>query len=169
MPHEKFIPWQKIAYWRCNSCGNCCKDYSVVLSFPEWLTIVQTFGPQATFSSVDRLFIKRLEDGSCSFLCNFRGTYLCSLQHMKPNACKIWPFKVLTESKYGEPNQAAFNYGRRKLFIYADSNCSGLKYGNPTWEFSTVTLKEFVGIAMGLQTLQRDSTCRLEGYRMRRF
>jgi Fe-S-cluster containining protein len=76
------------------------------------------------------LFLKRLEDGSCSFLCNFAGNYLCGLQDMKPNACKIWPFKVLADPKYGEPTQAAFDFKGEELFIYADSNCGGLRYGD---------------------------------------
>ncbi len=169
MLHLQFVPWQKIAYWRCNSCGNCCKDYSVVLNFSEWLTLVQTFGPQTTFTGADKFFIKRLGDGSCTFLCNFKGNQLCSLQQMKPNACKIWPFKVLSEPKYGEPNQAVFTFGGKKLFIYADANCCGLRYGNPTWEFSSVTLKEFAKLAMGLQREQYSSTRRVSEYGIRHF
>jgi hypothetical protein len=48
---------------------------------------------------------------------------------MKPEACKLWPFKVLSEPKYGEPNQAAFDYMGNKLYVYADTMCSGLRYG----------------------------------------
>ena len=29
---------------------------------------------------------------------------------MKPDACKVWPFKVLSEAKYGDPNKAAYTY-----------------------------------------------------------
>ncbi len=158
MPPPQFVPWRKISQWRCASCGRCCKDYSVVLNFPEWLAIAHYFGVQTTVSGTDKLFLKRLDDGSCSFLCNFAGNYLCSLQHMKPNACKIWPFKVLADPKYGEPKQAAFNFAGKKLYIYADSNCGGLRYGDPTWEFSTMTLREFVGIALGFCKWQRNST-----------
>ncbi len=165
----QFVPWKKIAYWRCTSCGRCCKDYSVVLSFPEWLNIIQIFGPQTTLAGADKLFVKRLDDGRCAFLCSFRDFYLCSLQHMKPSACKIWPFKVLGEPKYGEPDQAVFDLGKRRFFIYADSNCDGLVYGNPRWEFSSVTLKEFVGIATGLQNVQRSSTRIGNGLEIRRF
>jgi len=154
----QFVPWRHISTWRCTSCGNCCKDYSVVLNFPEWLQITQTFGAQTTTASINNLFLKRVDDGSCTFLCKFRGSYLCGLQSMKPKACKIWPFKILGEPKYGDPDHAVFNFAGKNLYIYADTNCHGLRYGNPTWEFSMVTLKEFAGIALGVYNSQRSST-----------
>ncbi len=169
MPQNRFIPWRRISHWQCTSCGNCCKDYSVVLNFPEWLNITHTFGSQTTVTGLDRLFLKRLDDGSCAFLCNFAGRYLCSLQNMKPSACKVWPFKVLPEPKFGETNQASYDFGGKKLYIYADANCAGLKYGEPNWEFSKVTLKEFACIALGLRVFQHDSTRNENSYRPFRF
>lgn len=165
MPAMQFVPWRWISHWRCNSCGRCCKDYSVVLSFPEWLNVTRTFGVQTTVTGFDKLFIKRVDDGSCVFLCRFLGNYLCGLQEMKPNACKIWPFKVLTEPKYGAATQAAFDFAGKRLYIYADFNCCGLVYGTPTWEFSKLTLKEFAGIALGVSNPQHDSTRNLRGLR----
>jgi Fe-S-cluster containining protein len=143
----RFVPWQNIADWKCIACGYCCKLYSVVLGFTEWRRIVKN--------------IKRADDGSCSFLCNFRNTYYCGLQNMKPTACKLWPFKVLSEPKYGQARQAAFNYGGRKLFIYADALCSGLRYGSPTWEFNQQTLREFAELALGTRQTQSKTTSKL--------
>ena len=157
----KFIPWQHIADWKCTACGYCCKLYSVVLGFPEWLRIVKTFGVKTTIAGLDKLYIKRVSDGSCSFLCHFVNTYYCGLQHMKPNACKLWPFKILSEPKYGQANQALFHYGGRKLFIYADSMCSGLRYGSPTWEFNVLTLREFAELALGTCRIQSKTTSKL--------
>jgi Fe-S-cluster containining protein len=154
----QFVPWQNIADWKCNACGYCCKLYSVVLGFPEWLRLVKTFGVESTVPGLDGLYIKRTDDGSCAFLYRFANTYYCGLQHMKPSACKLWPFKVLTEPKYGQPNQAQFNYQGRRLFIYADSMCSGLRYGSPTWEFNFSTLREFVELALGTREVQVKTT-----------
>jgi Fe-S-cluster containining protein len=157
--HEmQFVPWRQIASWRCTTCGNCCKDYSVVLNFPEWINIAQRFGAQYTVTGLDKLLLKRGYDGSCVFLCRFAGTYLCSLQSMKPEACKIWPFKILSEPKYGEAKDAAFDYAGKHLFVYADANCAGLRYGAPSREFTSVTLKEFADIALGICRTQRSST-----------
>jgi len=154
----QFVPWQNIADWNCKSCGYCCKLYSVVLSFPEWLNLSKTFGVETTQADIDRFYIKRVSDGSCAFLCKNQNNYGCGLQSMKPNACKIWPFKVLQEPKYGESNQAAYDYGGLRLFIYGDSMCSGLRYGSPTWEFRNSKVKEFTELALGLREEQYKTT-----------
>jgi Fe-S-cluster containining protein len=154
----QFIPWQNVADWHCKACGYCCKLYTVVINFPEWLNIVKLFGVETTVAGIDRLYIKRCSDGTCSFLCNKANTYFCSLQNMKPEACKIWPFKVLSEPKYGQPKQAAFDYGGAKLYVYVDTMCSGLRYGASTWDFKNVTLREFIEIALGSRQMQHKST-----------
>jgi hypothetical protein len=80
---------------------------------------------------------------------------------MKPNACKLWPFKILLEPKYGQASQALFHYGGRKLFIYADTMCSGIRYGHPTWEFNFLTLREFAELALGIRQVQSKTTSKL--------
>ena len=95
----QFVPWQNVADWHCKACGYCCKLYSVVLGFPEWLNISKSFGIETTVTGLDRFYIKRTSDGSCGFLCNKTNTYYCGLQGMKPEACKIWPFKVSRGTK----------------------------------------------------------------------
>jgi len=153
-----FVPWQNIADWHCKACGICCKLYSVVLAFPEWLRITKTFGLDTTVAGLDRFYIKRATDGSCAFLCNTSHNYFCGLQSMKPEACKLWPFKVLSEPKYGEPNQAAFDYRGNKLYIYADTMCNGLRYGAPTWDFRYTTVREFAELALGVRQVQYKTT-----------
>jgi hypothetical protein len=107
-------------------------------------------------AGLDRFYIKRAHDGSCAFLCNYANNYYCGLQSMKPEACKIWPFKVLSEPKYGDPNQAAYDYHGIRLYVYGDTMCSGLRLGTPTWDFHYTTIKEFAEIALGL----RDAQCK---------
>jgi Fe-S-cluster containining protein len=154
----QFVPWQNVADWHCKACGYCCKLYSVVICFPEWLNISKSFGVETTVTGLDRFYIKRTSDGSCRFLCSKSNNYYCGLQCMKPEACKIWPFKVLAEPKYGEPNQAIFNYMGTKLYVYADAMCNGLRYGTPTWDFRYTTIKEFAELALGIRQLQYKTT-----------
>jgi Fe-S-cluster containining protein len=154
----QFVPWQNIADWRCKACGYCCKLYSVVINPKEWANIAQTFGVQTTVAGQDRLFIKRASDGSCAFLCHDTNNYYCGLQNMKPQACKLWPFKVLGEPKYGEPNRAAYDYGGVRLYVYGDTMCSGLRLGEPTWEFRNTKVKEFTELALGLRDVQYRTT-----------
>ncbi len=156
-----FVPWRYIADWKCVLCGKCCKSYSVVLSFSEWLKIVKNYGVDKTASGVDKLFMKRRSDGSCVFLYNASNVRLCGLQHVKPKACKLWPFRVLSEPKFGYANEAVYPYGGNKFFVYADSVCSGLRYGEPTWEFTNYVLKEFVEIALGRRNGQSKTTANI--------
>ncbi len=154
----QFVPWRHVADWKCISCGECCRLYSVVISFPEWLGIVRNFGVQYTVSDIGRLLLSRRGDGSCAFLGNGRSMPSCCLQHMKPKACKLWPFKVLPRPQFGSPQEAAYVFGQSKLFVYADSMCSGLRLGTPTLDFVNGTLREFVEIAAGLRDLQVKTT-----------
>ncbi|HLN46592.1 MAG TPA: hypothetical protein VK209_12875 [Candidatus Sulfotelmatobacter sp.] len=154
----KFVPWQYISDWKCDMCGDCCRFYSVVIDFNEWLQIVKNFGAEKTAMGLDRFYIKRCNDGSCPFIYKFAGACACMLQNMKPGACKQWPFKVLFEPRYGDANHAQYNYGNLKLFVYADSNCSGLRYGNPRWDFATTTVREFVELTLGKRHAQHKTT-----------
>lgn len=80
---------------------------------------------------------------------------------MKPKACKLWPFKVLSKPEFGYGNEAAYYYGGNKFFIYADSTCRGVRYGKPTREFTSNTLKEFAEIALGLRNNQSKTTANI--------
>jgi len=53
-------------------------------------------------------------------------------------------------------------YGGKTLYIYADSTCTGLIYGRPTWEFTNQTLKEFIEIAMGIRSDQKRSKANVD-------
>ncbi|MEM2104699.1 MAG: YkgJ family cysteine cluster protein [Candidatus Bathyarchaeia archaeon] len=156
-----FVPWQYIADWRCNLCGLCCKAYSVVLNFQEWLKIVKNYGVETTASSLNSFYLKRKSDGSCVFLYKLSNMHLCGLQHMKPTACKLWPFKILTSPKFGYAREAAYPYNGRNLYVYADSTCTGLRYGRPAWELATQTISEFVEIALGIRSDQHKSSANI--------
>ncbi len=159
-----FIPWNNVKSWHCNACGICCKGYDVVLKLPEWLNIVKRFGVEYTAPSMTKLLLKRRADGSCMFLYGTPNASFCSLQNAKPQACKIWPFKVLSEPKYGKPSDAVYHFGDRKLFIYVDSACSGIRYGVPNQEFAYSVIPEFIEIALGVRREQFKSTATPYGY-----
>lgn len=155
------VPWQNIESWNCTACGLCCKGYDVVLDFPEWISIVKTYGVDFTQPGISKFFLKRRNDGLCAFVCNNYGVWLCSLQHMKPIACKLWPFKILDKPKYGRPNEALYDWNNWKLYVYADSSCIGLRWGNPNPEFANSVLPEFVDLALGRYRKQFHSTSKL--------
>lgn len=51
----QFVPWQNIADWHCKACGYCCKLYTVVINFKEWLNIVNRFGADTTIVGLDKM------------------------------------------------------------------------------------------------------------------
>jgi len=157
----QFIPWKYIANWKCISCGDCCKLYSVVLNFEEWLGIVKNYGVERTVSGLDKLFINRNSDGSCSFLNNGSNICTCGLQRRKPRACQLWPFKVLMSPRFGNPSDALYVYHGTPLFVYADSMCRGLRLGRPGFEFANYTVQEFVEIAVGIRRNQLRTTAEI--------
>lgn len=87
---------------------------------------------------------------------------------MKPKACKLWPFKILSIPKFGRPNEAIYKYKNRNFFVYVDPSCMGIRWGKPTPEFTYRTLTELVEIATGLREKQYYSMSRIP-YRPRYF
>lgn len=154
----QIAPWSTVNSWQCNMCGICCRQYDVILKLPEWLGIVKTFGVEYTKSSISSFSLGRRADGSCLFLQRTPTASFCGMQYAKPQACKLWPFKVLDKPKYGRPNEAVYAYGNRKLYVYVDSTCVGVRYGMPAHEFAYSVIPEFVEIALGTCRRQFKST-----------
>jgi Fe-S-cluster containining protein len=155
------VPWRYVENWNCNACGVCCKGFEVVLDFPEWLNIVKTYGADYTVPGLSRLHLKHKSDGTCIFLDNYYGCWACQLQHMKPMACKLWPFKISDKPRYGRPRDAEYPLSSMKLYVYVDPQCVGLRWGTPSPEFISFTLPEFVDLALGQRRKQQYSTARL--------
>ena len=158
----KPVPWRYVKSWNCIACGACCRGFDVVLGYKEWVDIVRRFGIEATQPGITKLYLRKRIDGSCIFLSQLYGTCLCTLQRMKPRACKLWPFKIYTQPKYGKLAQALYSSNGRKLFIYVDPLCKGITWGNPTQDFIEGTLNEFIEIALGLSEKQYYTTAKLE-------
>ena len=154
----RIVPWNTVRSWRCDACGICCEHYQVVLKFPEWLNIVKNFGVEYTAPSINQFLLRKKPDGSCVFLYKTANVSYCSLQNAKPQACKLWPFKVLDKPKYGRPNDAVYYYANRNLFIYVDSACTGVRFGVPTQYFTYSVIPEFIEVALGVRQKQFKST-----------
>ncbi len=158
----QIVPWNRVSSWHCNACGLCCRHYDVVLNFAEWLSIVKHFGVEFTAPDLTKFFLRRRADGSCAFLRDMLNVSFCNLQHAKPQACKLWPFKVLDKPKYGHTNKAIYYYGNRRLFVYVDSVCTGLKFGTPTKELTYSVIPEFIEIVLGIRRKQFKTTSYLQ-------
>jgi hypothetical protein len=155
------IPWRRVKSWNCITCGICCKEFDVALGYKEWTNIIRNFGVGAIKPSVTRLCLGKKGDGTCVFLYYSFGSWLCGLQLDKPRACKLWPFKVLLQPKYGRGSEAIYRFREKDFFLYVDPSCLGLTWGTPTKRFMYETLPEFIEIALGIREKQFYSTCRL--------
>jgi len=152
------VPWSYVSSWRCIGCGVCCKGFDVVLRFNEWLSLVRTYGVGVTTTSINKFYLGKKPDGSCSFLASSGGIWFCGLQNMKPLACKLWPFKVTDKPKYGNPNEALFDFRGRKVYVYIDPTCPEIRWGKPTIQMVHGIIPEFIEIALGLREKQYFST-----------
>jgi len=154
------IPWRYIKSWNCLACGRCCKGFDVVLDFNEWINIVRSYDMGATKPGITKIYLNKKADGTCVFLYKFFNRWICGLQHMKPRACKLWPFRIYKNPKYGRPNEAQFTVWKKKFFIYVDPLCAGIKWGTPG-EFMLKTIREFLEIGLGVRKKQYYSTANI--------
>lgn len=153
----KFIPWRRVKSWQCLGCGDCCR-YTVQLSVKDWVNITRTYGYGMAIQSIGGFYIRKTVDGLCPFLIKSRHRHFCSIQHMKPIACEIWPFKILIEPKYGHSNEAYFTIRNQDFYIYVNPHCHGIVWGKPNTSFINQTLTEFINIRLGFQRKQHYST-----------
>ena len=152
------VPWKYVNSWICNGCGICCKEYEVVLKFEEWLNIIRAYGVNTTKAGLNKFFLGKKNDGTCLFLCRSSFGWLCSLQNMKPAACKIWPFKIAARPLYGRPKESSYDYRGKKVYVYVDPFCPQIRWGQPGSKMVYNIIPEFIEIALGSRRKQMYST-----------
>jgi Fe-S-cluster containining protein len=164
MMWSKPMPWRAVKSWGCVRCGECCR-LTVQLTVREWLDLTRRYGNLIIEQMLGGFYLRKTVDNQCPFLAKTRYGWLCNLQRRdaKPLACRMWPFKLLDNPKYGRANDAYFDYRNQHYFIYVVPNCPGVTLGLPSEGFIQKTLPEIVDIRMGLQRTQHFSTARLSG------
>ena len=155
----KAIPWRSVSSWTCLRCGECCR-LIVQLTMREWLNITRNYGYSLVYQGIDGFFLRRTVDECCPFLLRGSNGWLCDLQNTKPLTCKMWPFRILTDPRYGDGDEASFTYRGRKFYIYVTSLCPGIIWGRPTEELIRRILPEFIDVRLGLQRERHFSTSR---------
>ncbi|UCH01527.1 MAG: YkgJ family cysteine cluster protein [Candidatus Bathyarchaeota archaeon] len=155
----KLIPWKQVRYWRCLCCGNGCQ-FTVQLTTKEWLNLIKLYGHAWVEPRIDGFYIKKIIGKRCPFLHRFSNRNLCSIQRIKPLACKIWPFKILDNPRYSSPSEAHYKSRYGEFYIYIHSYCPGIIYGKPSEQLINHVLSEFIEIRLGLIKQQIYSTSR---------
>lgn len=153
----KPLPWRRIKFWTCIRCGECCA-LTVQLTMREWLDLTKMYGYSIADQDIGGFFLRKTIDKECPFLSSIRAGSICGLQNTKPLACKIWPFRILAEPKYGEDSEALFKYRNERFYVYVIPNCPGITWGTPTENFFKKILPELIGIRLGFFERQHFTT-----------
>ncbi len=145
------LPWRMIKTWKCLMCGECCKKYVVPLTKEEVVNFSLIFGRQVIDFSGKKPTLRRI-NGKCIFLKNGK----CSIQELKPKACKLWPFIVYrTPLRVEDKALAEFEFLGETFYVYVDSECYGINKGTTKIE---EIIPEVLSIKLGITRTQMLST-----------
>lgn len=154
----KLIPWRKVEDWVCLACGICCKEFRVPLSMHEATKLAMIFGHGCLEVNWRGYYLKKTLDRRCMFQVNLGGKLTCGIQEIKPLACKLWPFTVLREPRYGARNEALYEFKGQGFYVYLNPYCRGIIYGRPSERFERKVIQEFIELSIGLRVKQELST-----------
>jgi len=147
--------------WSCVRCGSCCIGTTVQLTTNEWLRLTQLYGFGIIGQDITGFYLRKTINDQCLFLCRSSNDWMCGLQHIKPLACKLWPFRICSTPRFGKTDEAYFKYGKEGLYVYAYPQCPGITLGKPSNLFTYRILPEFLNIRLGFQKEQVYSTSKL--------
>jgi len=125
---HKYVGWREVKGWTCIRCGECCKKFLVDLAPGEAVYYRIKYGPVVLFYRGKYYLLKKV-DGSCIFL-KENGIATCTIYHDRPRVCRIYPFYVRVKPLKGDGEDAVYNIGGRKLYVYIDANCPGVNTAN---------------------------------------
>ena len=157
----KLIPWSQMESWSCVRCSACCRHTTVQLTTQEWLRLTQLYGFGIVGHDISGFYLRKTINDQCPLLYRSINGWACGLQHSKPLACKLWPFRICGTPRFGKGNEAYFNYKNREFYIYAYPQCPGIVWGKSSKLFTYMILPEFLNIRLGLQKEQHHSTSKL--------
>lgn len=157
----KLIPWSQMESWSCVRCSTCCRHTTVQLTTQEWLSLTRLYGFGIIGQDVNGLYLRKTINDQCPFLYKSVNGWVCWLQHIKPLACKLWPFRISSTPRYSRSSEACFSYKNQEFYIYAYPQCPGIVLGKPSKLLTYRILPEFLNIRLGLQREQLYSTSKL--------
>ena len=158
MGDKAIIPWSEVNSWSCVACGNCCRGYSVPLKPNEYAKISHIYGMNVFRFGLGKVYLKNGRNNRCIFQRPSMGRWICSLQGIKPHACKLFPFRVYHKPVYGRGDGSAYNFNGRTYHIYMDAECHGVVSGKPNERFLKKVVPEMIQISMGVRYKQKFTT-----------
>jgi len=158
MSEGGLIPWSEAHSWSCTACGRCCVGYRVPLKMDEYVRVASRYGYDAVDFGMGKVYLRHGLGDRCLFQHPSQGRWVCALQGIKPLACKLFPFRVLSKPVYRRGDGSEFIYKGRTFHVYLDPDCEGIVLGRPSERLLYQILPEVVEIGMGERTKQRFTT-----------
>lgn len=158
MGDRGLIPWTQVNSWACVACGNCCLGYLVPLKADEYARVANLYGYNVVEIGLGKVYLKHGEGNRCIFQRPSLGRWICSLQAMKPLACKLFPFRIQSKPVYSRGDGSAYNFQGATFYVYMDPDCNGVRVGKPSERFRYQVLPEVIQIGMGQRFKQKYST-----------
>lgn len=155
--HEQ-IPWSEVHSWACKACGKCCLGYRVPLKADEYIRIAKTYGYDVIEFGVGKVYLKHGHGNQCVFLRPSQGRWVCSLQSVKPLACKLFPFRIHSKPAYKRGDMSAYHHLGRTFHVYLDLDCLGIVVGKPSERFRKHVMPEVIQLGMGQMYKQKYTT-----------
>lgn len=157
MSTVKLVPWRRVENWFCIACGECCREFKVLLRTYEAVRFANIFGYKCLELGLRGYVLRKRADGRCVFQVYSNGKWVCSVQSIKPLACKLWPF-FISERPQDFKEEAEYEFKGYTFYVYVNPFCRGLVYGKPTTMFAKKVVPEFIELSLGLRREQTFST-----------
>lgn len=155
---EELIPWVEVNTWTCTACGLCCKGYRAPLKMDEYARITGRYGLGVVEVGLGKVYLRHGFEDRCIFQHPVMGRWACTIQDIKPLACKLFPFRILSKPVYRRGDGSGYRYRGRIFHIYLDPNCEGIVIGKPSERFITHVLPEVMELGLGVRWKQRLTT-----------
>lgn len=158
MGDKALIPWREVSGWSCNACGNCCLGYRVPLKMDEYVRVGSLYGSGVMEYGLGKAYLRMGVDRRCIFQRPLMDRWVCTIQGMKPTACRLFPFRIHHEPVYSHGDNSAYEFRGETWHVYLDPDCQGIVPGRPTERFANQVLPEILSMGMGMAQKQRYTT-----------
>jgi Fe-S-cluster containining protein len=165
MRDKRLIPWTEVKSWACVACGNCCHGYRVPLKADEYARVANIFGHGVLEFGLGKVFLKNGQGDRCVFQRPSQRRWVCSLQGIKPLACKLFPFRIQSKPVYKRGDTSGYRYNNKTFYVYLDPDCGGINVGRPSSRFYRQVLPEILRIGMGVAYKQKFTTSKYISWR----
>jgi Fe-S-cluster containining protein len=125
----------------------------------EYAKVAQIYGTKVLEFGLGKVYLKNGSGNRCVFQRPTAfGRWICSLQSMKPLACKLFPFRIQSKPAYKRGDTSIYRFRGHNFHVYLDPECDGINIGRPSPRFRDEVLPEILQIGIGERVKQKYTT-----------